>query len=694
MDSEAQMVTSGTLVIGTGDDDLREGSKATVRIVARTGAVFEQDVAAGARFADRTSFTANFVLGTAVDVADIQRIELAFTPDHRPFMNDDKWWFENLTFTVNDSTFGQVILFDQTVHYSFESVDTWSSGTLPTYTPIVTAAISSGRIVIGTGDDDLRRGSQVWFRFVSRGFPDVTFEVARGARFPDRTRFTTQFTLKDEFGGVITIPIVDIIRIEVSFIPDHHDLMEDDKWWFESLELIVDDGSAAGVVLFDSSVHHKFNYADTWTTGILPTFQQMNESIVQVTDEAGVGVLGAQVFVDDVSVGATDRLGMLLVSPIIDVSQRVIARWRVHEQDYYRSNHDTDSTKNWNYRVYLTNVAIDSTGVATAMVTRSGSNISIVVARTNTLIGVNLLATTEWDATDANLDGFRVLFGNASGGLYNATDGQFFMDHVRIVDSARMWDDSDYRIMADLRVDAYVANLTGGFLGWNIAGTAIYLRRTNPAGVLVHEFGHYGLDLEDEYFDDDPSKQCTARPAGSPFANNMPQASCIMSRGGALKICSMHRDNPHVRGLNQGDMACWDKLVSRYNQPPWKLLTPVDRGGIPGMIQWGSGGGGAVNMVGFLATATAIENIDSANLIGDCALTIVNTSGAGVPDVIVKTRDASGQWFTQGHADKNGQILIVGVHAGDRVRIEESSGSAYEETVPAGAMSLTIILTG
>src|SRR5262249_42975400 len=146
------METGGTLVIGTGNDDLRAGSKAIVQIVARSGVVFEQDVAAGARFADRTNFTHDFTLTTPTDLTEIQRIEVQFVPDHRDFMNDDQWWFERLTVTVTDGT-STTTLFDQTVHHKFEAGDTWSSGTLPTYAPLVSTTVSTGTLTVGTGDD-------------------------------------------------------------------------------------------------------------------------------------------------------------------------------------------------------------------------------------------------------------------------------------------------------------------------------------------------------------------------------------------------------------------------------------------------------------------------------------------------------------------------------------------------------------
>jgi hypothetical protein len=684
------MVNSGSFVIETGNDDLRAGSKATVRIVARDGVIYQEEVAHGAKFPNQSHQTKSFTLSTPVEIADIQQIEILFIPDHRDFMNDDEWVLQSLSLTVDDSVSGTTTLYNQSVQHKFESADTWSSGTLATYNPITSTSISTGTLVIGTGDDDLRQKSQVWIRFVTKSGGPRTFEVARGTRLPDRTAFTTPFTLVDDNGALASIPIADIMRIDVSFVPDRSEYMHDDQWWFETFKVIVNDGSVDGVVLYDGVPHHKFEHIDTWTTGILPTYERLNDSIVSVTDDAGAPVMGAEVFVDDVLVGRTDRLGQLLVSPTIDPSKRVTARLRVHEQDYYRSHHDTDSTKNWNYRVYLTNVDIESTGTAMPTGTRDGADISIQLTKENTLIGVNLLATTDWDATAANLDALRQTFLGASEFLYNATDGQFFIDHVKVIDSSRMWDDSDYRILANRSFGAVTTNQTGGFLGQNIAGTAMYLARTDVSATFVHEFGHFGLDVDDEYANDDPNKHCTALPPG-PFAAGMPQASCMMwSEERAPKLCSKRMDNPHVHGLRQGDMACWDKLVSRYQKPEWKLRTPADRDQVPSTIRWATG---PIAMAGMLEMVAALDNIDSANLIGDCALTIMSSAGLLVPGAFVTLKDASGRAIPQGKADRNGQILIVGVHAGDQLWIDTSNGYVHEQTVPAGAASLTIILT-
>ena len=85
---------------------------------------------------------------------------------------------------------------------------------------------TDGTVIIGTGDDDLREGSQVWLRIFVRGRPPMLMEVAGGARFADRS--TTM-----AFGWSLSSPaqVSDVERIEISFVPDSRDAMFDDDWW-------------------------------------------------------------------------------------------------------------------------------------------------------------------------------------------------------------------------------------------------------------------------------------------------------------------------------------------------------------------------------------------------------------------------------------------------------------------------------
>ncbi len=552
---------------------------------------------------------------------------------------------------------------------------------------------SDGSVVIGTGDDDLREGSAVWVRIHLRSRPAVVFEAARGRRFPDRTD-TPPIAWRLAPSHDPPVRIEDVERIEIAFSPDRRDFMEDDKWWFTGLIVTVNDTAGPTVLYSNTAVNHKFERAGAWSTGILPTFSAIGATLIRVFDEAGSPVRNADVFIDtfigntSVRTGATDATGQLLVpSSSLQPTSTILVRSRIHEQDYYRSQHAFDSTQNWNYRVYHTNVRIDNRGIAFPTLGPFGSVVDVTVRRDHTLIGLNLLVSAEWDLASSDQATIEAIMNSCSRYLYNATDGQFFIEVAQIGDRRDAWDDSDFRIFADWGYRANVPNIRGAFLGWNVLGSAMKMSRSNGAPVYAHEFGHYGLALGDEYRDG-AMTACTrsVRSPSSIYAAGRTHSSCMMwSQGQAPKLCSSHRSNPHVRGTRQGDEACWDTITRRYNiDSRWNVRTPVDRDAIPPRIRsvW-SADGFMSSFVLPTIQRRAVANLFG--LIGELTLTITETGGAPIAGVVVKTRDADGSWILQGRTAANGTLLIAGIHGGDRLRLEPGGGLAFERDIPSSA---------
>jgi hypothetical protein len=106
----------------------------------------------------------------------------------------------------------------------------------------------------------------------------------------------------------------------------------------------------------------------------------------------------------------------------------------------------------------------------------------------------------EWDASTAELRRLRdEQLIPMSQFLYNATDGQFFVEQFDLIDNATFWDDTDFRIFANLEIRPYVNLRTGGFLHSGL-GTWANMRRDpgatddwSRAITYAHEFGHFGF---------------------------------------------------------------------------------------------------------------------------------------------------------------------------------------------------------
>jgi hypothetical protein len=322
-----------------------------------------------------------------------------------------------------------------------------------------------------------------------------------------------------------------------------------------------------------------------------------NASIVRVFDDQGVRVPGAEVYVDGVSRGTTGAVGELHISPPLARGQLVAARKLIHEQPSGRRNHADGGTTNWAYRVYQTSVRLgfDANGngatLPLAPVDDPSRPLDLVVQRRNTMIGFNLVVSIEWDASSQETDRLHDRLVEVSELLFNATDGQFLVENFGVCENAGRWDDADIRIYADLNQPSN-SPLAGMFA----ASGQIKMNPNDAyyAGITLHELGHYAFGVGDEYEGHgwDPANgpvRCTlhSTDTSSPFSSGGDKDSCFMRGAQAMnkkKLCSAHRDNPHVGGTAQGSLDCWSAVLAKFGDDRWRLQSPTTRGVIVGRL--------------------------------------------------------------------------------------------------------------
>ena len=174
----------------------------------------------------------------------------------------------------------------------------------------------------------------------------------------------------------------------------------------------------------------------------------LNPVSVLVKDEVGNPVIGAQVFHNGNLAGSTDSSGLLTISGLA-VGDKLVARSRIVEITTNKKNHSQDLTQNWAYRIYTTSLDIPKdTDPVPFTVSGINSIQQLVVKKSNTLIGFNILAVVEWDANDTYLSELQQGFRNASQYLYDATNGQMLLENVTILDDNQYMGDADYQIRA------------------------------------------------------------------------------------------------------------------------------------------------------------------------------------------------------------------------------------------------------
>lgn len=364
-------------------------------------------------------------------------------------------------------------------------------------------------------------------------------------------------------------------------------------------------GEPPGACTFSASCHVEVSEGGTrrWTSPQRPSRTNVrfdhefepgcgeDATRIEVVDQRTDRIPNAEVFVNGRLRGTTNHAGRLIVEPALEVGDELVARQLVHQQPTPRRSHDQDSQENWCYRVYQTSLSMvydRDTGNDIRFLTREVQDPddmqTLRLSLVNVLVGFNLMAAVEWNATRDELREYLDRLTDMSELLFNATDGQFVVERISVRDTDAFWDEADIRIYAasDQSSHASIAGIFGDS-GW------IHMNPNDArySGTLLHELGHYALAVYDEYkhgpdSDTDEPPHCTRRAEedDEPFKDGGRKDSCMM-RGNRFKnrkkICSGHSQNPHNPNNRQGEEPCWTEILRRYTHRPVHLRSPEDR---------------------------------------------------------------------------------------------------------------------
>ena len=77
-----------------------------------------------------------------------------------------------------------------------------------------------------------------------------------------------------------------------------------------------------------------------------------------------------------------------------------------------------------------------------------GTQVLTLDAR-NVLVGLHWVVGLDWDASAGDLATVVADIKGASPYLYNASDGQFFVEQIEVGDDGTFWHSSDYHVHVD-----------------------------------------------------------------------------------------------------------------------------------------------------------------------------------------------------------------------------------------------------
>ncbi len=410
---------------------------------------------------------------------------------------------------------------------------------------------------------------------------------------------------------------------------------------------------------------------------------------VQVRDETNQPVPGAEVYRNGILVGSTSSTGTLSVAGL-QATDTLVARKRVTEVSTAKESHNQSSNQNWAYRVYITSLDIpDNPDPKPPTVEELGQTPILTVKKSNTLIGFNIVTSMEWDADPADLIDLMLGFTKASSYLYDASDGQMLFERVTLYDNKQQWKNADYRFYADNTIQPHVGASSSPKAGqitlnnehrayfprdmarrWSYAVDSSWL---NPAAypVLVHEFGHYGLDLADQYerllwgkatcTKEKPHRETAASIMDTPF-----EATEFAMRGvNGLWDAECEK----TRQWDERHLSDWEIITSRFKDsqsstPRWSLQSPGKRGGVvPGpsnipVHQW-------------LPTSERVD--EETGACHDYVVWFKDTKGDPLVNWQVVLNRKSGGPLRQGETGPGGLIEILGARNGDTITLRSSA---------------------
>ena len=344
--------------------------------------------------------------------------------------------------------------------------------------------------------------------------------------------------------------------------------------------------------------------------GHSPSFRVAARQFIQVINGQGDSMAGVPVYRNGQAItqtttglNVTDSAGLL--NPVsLEPGDDLVALVLQAEQPTQRGLHN-----GWAYRTYLTNISVDSQGQTEGYTVNNVGRHRLVVKPENPLIVFNLLVSVEWDATEEYLQDIALAMERAADFLYDVSDGQMTFGPVTIFDNAAHWTEADIQIATKnvVHPHAFVGGLVdpdkshlirvGRSWDGNTANQGNWSERDGFA-TLVHEFGHYGLGLYDEYFgykttqigdevilleqiytfcSGPDNRQTPDLEAGASIMDFHYATGELADSGRWSDWCTQTAQ--HL--LNQGE-SDWETIKRLYGDPQnrWQLRSPDERAGL------------------------------------------------------------------------------------------------------------------
>lgn len=373
--------------------------------------------------------------------------------------------------------------------------------------------------------------------------------------------------------------------------------------------------------------------------------------------------------------------GLACVSVPLKSGDQLVARKLVHQEPSTRPGHG------WAWRAYRTSIDFASNGDPILYtVTNPGTTQVLKVYRARAVIGFNIVVTIDFDPTPQYLADLQEGFRRANDYYYRATDGQMFFEHVQFRTHAAPLTGDDYIFHADYTVWPGTQIWSNGafqnhpdininfprFFNGNSGLQGPYTD-SNGYRTFVHEWGHLGLTIADEYKDENgkggtANAMCTLQRNSWPWSQDAIASSVMDYQYTVSKFSSNFADNPHNAHDGQAgtsrawygiNYSPWDMIKTFYSDTyssgvfrDWFLLAPEDRTWTPTHVMPGPN---ALPVPGW-----ASQGVTGGA--GGCVVPITTPFPGTSVTLLDHTQN---RYIEQGPTGMDGKLDLLGVHTGD-----------------------------
>ncbi|KPL02784.1 MAG: hypothetical protein AMJ90_04845 [candidate division Zixibacteria bacterium SM23_73_2] len=370
------------------------------------------------------------------------------------------------------------------------------------------------------------------------------------------------------------------------------------------------------------------------------------------------------------------------------------------------------------YYIKINNASFDTTTGAISYYSFTSDSLQEIIVDHATVM-FDLLVSVEWDADQQYLENLRDGFKFISNYLYDVTDGQLYVDSVKIYDAKVNWGAADVRIYASnmewphatiyFKNDGTPLRLGGGIFGsgdqrlffprifyynshdgnrnltydlypydWTIAqtsydhdnsGTLEYpdeYKAYPPSRTLAHEFGHYGIGFRDEYIDENGNRVLD----DFDFGMMDDQLGVDVEQNSEMSSLLQYDDDAHkvtAQWVTRGDRSCWDYFEWNYQDTYDGIYVPIKK---PSTQMFGGPNDDLLalnyDVSSYLASAIIDSNRSAYELI------VISTDELGSPvgnSNVLIYKDNHTWFIDQGNTADSGGIRCLGVNDEDIIRI-------------------------